>query len=360
VNDVPEERGVSPVAPQRRWLSPKARRIGLLGGAGAAVGLMAIGINSALHDKGPAQQPIDTGSTVIAQVTQAPAPPPPPPQVVQEVPKPPSVVHVHDSPVVMQAPPVVAQTPHYVVMPADSGEGDFEVVEPKRPTSDRSGDKTPAAGGAPVGANTTQVAFKAATLPGAKAGPAIRLTYVMMPQLVPCALETAMDSTVAGFISCHTTQDVLSPDNIVLMPVGTRFTGTYKNDIRQGQNRLFSFVGYGITPDGIPVPLDAQVADGMGRAGIPGEADNHFWSRFGAGILLAGSQSALQLAQAMVSKGGNAYFSLNTGSATDVATEILRQQEQQQPTISVQPGTLVSLVIDHPIDFSDALKVTVR
>jgi type IV secretion system protein VirB10 len=360
VNDIPDERGVSPVAPQRRWLSPKARRIALLGGAGGAVGLVAIGINSALHDKGPAQKPIDTGSTVIAQVTRAPAPPPPPPQVVQEVPKQPPVVRVHEKPVLIQAPPVVAQRPHYVVMPAESGEGEFEVAEGKKPSTEPPRDNGPAAGGGPVGANTTQVAFKAATLPGAKAGPAIRLTYVMMPQLVPCALETAMDSTVAGFISCHTTQDVLSPDNIVLMPAGTRFSGTYKNDIHQGQNRLFSFVGYGITPDGIPVPLDAQVADGMGRAGIPGEVDSHFWSRFGAGILLAGSQSALQLAQAMVSKGGNSYFSLNSGSATDVATEILRQQEQQPPTISVQPGTLVSLVVDHPIDFSDALKVRPR
>jgi len=37
-----------------------------------------------------------------------------------------------------------------------------------------------------------------------------------------------MDSTVAGFFQCHTTQDVLSPDHLVLMPAGTRFTGTYK------------------------------------------------------------------------------------------------------------------------------------
>ena len=172
-----------------------------------------------------------------------------------------------------------------------------------------------------------------------------------------------MDSTVAGFFMCHTTQDVLSPTNVVLMPTGTRFTGTYKNDIHPGQNRLFSFVGSGITPDGIPVPLDSQVADGMGRAGIPGEVDNHFWSRFGAGILIAGSQSMLQIAQAALTKnGGNTYLNFNSGGGgvTEVATEIMRQQADQKPTVNVQPGTLVSLVIDHPIDFSDAVKVTVR
>jgi len=35
-------------------------------------------------------------------------------------------------------------------------------------------------------------------LTGGKAGPAIRLTDVMMPQMIPCALDTAMDSTLTG------------------------------------------------------------------------------------------------------------------------------------------------------------------
>jgi type IV secretion system protein VirB10 len=257
-----------------------------------------------------------------------------------------------------QPPAVIMQAPRYVMMPAGSGGSSFDVAEPKKP--DDTEDKQATAAAAKAAA-TTQVAFKSATLAGAKAGPAIRLTYVMMPQLVPCALETAMDSTVAGFFLCHTTQDVLSPDKIVLMPAGTRFTGTYKNDIRQGQNRLFSFVGSGITPDGIPVPLDSQVADGMGRSGIPGEVDNHFWPRFGAGILLAASQSVLSLAQASISKGGNTYLNFSAGGGgADVAMEILRQQEDQKPTISVQPGTLVSIVIANPIDFSDALRVRTR
>jgi type IV secretion system protein VirB10 len=187
----------------------------------------------------------------------------------------------------------------------------------------------------------------------------MRLTYLMMPQMIPCALDTAMDSTIAGAIMCHTTQDVLSPDHVLLMPAGTQVVGTYKNDVRHGQSRLFAFAGTAITKEGIPVPLDSQVADGLGRAGIQGDVDNHFFERFGAGLLLSGSQSALQLAQAMVSKGGNSYFQLNAGGGgSDVATEILRQQENVAPTVSVPRGTIVSIVVDHPIDFSDAIKVS--
>lgn len=60
-----------------------------------------------------------------------------------------------------------------------------------------------------------------------------------------------------------------------------------------------------------------------------------------------------------MSKGGNSYFQLNAGGGgSDVATEILRQQENVAPTVSVPRGTIVSIVVDHPIDFSDAIKVS--
>jgi type IV secretion system protein VirB10 len=357
-NRPPDERGVSPVAGKRRlFRSAKARKVALAGGTVAAVGFVVLGLNAAVHDKGPVSKPADTGSSVIAQVTQTPPPPPapapPPPQPE------PKVVYVHDRLAApAQHPAVVSGSPDYVRMPTAPAEEAFAVPPPKHNSTDAATGGHNALSGAPGAASTTRVAFKPSIMAGGKAGPAIRLTYLMMPQLIPCALDTAMDSTLAGAIMCHTTQDVLSPDHVLLMPAGTLVVGTYKNDIRQGQSRLFAFAGNAITREGIPIPLDSQVADGLGRAGIEGSVNNHFFERFGAGLLLAGSQSALQLAQAMVSKGGNSYFQLNSGGGgTDVATEILRQQENVAPTISVPPGTIVSIVVDHPIDFSDAIKV---
>jgi type IV secretion system protein VirB10 len=351
-----EDRTVSPVKKSGGIIrTAKARNLMLAGGAAAAMGLVYISVSTAINPPPPPQKADNSTSTVIAQVTANP-PPLPPPVIPKEAPPklPPAIVQVKPAP-----PDVVKQTAHkYVVMPADAGETSFDVpVEDAAAKAAKSVADASKSGEDHTTKAVTQVVFKPSTIEGAKAGPAIDMTYVMMPQLIPCVLETRIDSTVAGVVMCHTTQDVLSPRHVLLMPAGTEITGTYKNDVRQGQNRLFAFVGSAITPEGIPVPLNSQIADGLGASGVPGSVNNHFWSRFGAGILLAGSQSATQLAQALVSKGGNSYFSLNSGGGSNVATEILRQQEQQQPTVTVEPGTEISIVVDHYVDFSDAIKV---
>lgn len=361
MNDMPPERGVSPVASKRKFLrSPKARKIALAGGCLGAVILAGLGVNAALHETDPSARPADTGSSVIAQVTQTPPAAPEVPLAKPAEPPPTKIVYVHDAVPPAAAPAVVAGTVNYVRMPVSDGETSFSVPAAAAHNDEKA--KGAAAATAAAKDTATKVAFKPTVMAGGKAGRAMRLTYLMMPQLIPCALDTAMDSTIAGAVTCHTTQDVLSPDHVLLMAAGTQITGTYKNDVRAGQSRLFAFAGSAITKEGIPVPLDSQVADGLGRAGIQAtDVDNHYFERFGAGILLSGLEGAMGIAQAEVSKGGNSYLNLNTGGgASGIATQILQSQVNIPPTISVSPGTIVSIVVDHPIDFSDAIKVGTR
>jgi type IV secretion system protein VirB10 len=343
----PEERSVSPVGGQwRLFRSQKARNIGF-GAAGlGVVALAAMAINT--HDNGPEQKPADTGSTVISQVTSNPPP------IVTPTLKPPPAA----------APPdIVAPPVNYVMFPASGGGATFEVPTPAPVHEDKA---NAGATGPGTEASKTTVAFKPSTVAGGKAGPAMRLTYMLMPQLIPCALDTALDSTLAGAISCHTTQDVLSPDHVLLMPAGTQITGQYKNNVQNGQHRLFAFAGSAITKEGIPVPLDSDVGDGLGRTGIDGEVDNHYAERFGAALLLTAGDAALQLGQAELSKGSNATnlnFSSGGGGGTGVsgiASQVLQAQIGIPPTIYVSPGAIVSIVVAHPIDFGDAIRVAAR
>jgi type IV secretion system protein VirB10 len=209
--------------------------------------------------------------------------------------------------------------------------------------------------------NATRVAFKGVELPGGKAGRALDLTYMLTPRHIPCALDTAIDSTIAGPISCHIAQDQRSPMGVLLMRTGTQVTGSYKNDIKTGQARLFSMAATAITPEGIPVPLDTPMSDGFGRAGTAGDVDHHYFERFGTGILLSIGEGALGIAQAALSKGNNTYLSLNSGGGVgDIAAEILHSQINIPPTITVAPGTIVMITTLYPIDFSDALRIGIR
>lgn len=353
----PEERGVSPVGSGRRFLRSKRSMllfwgIGGLLTAGAAVMGILPAINGTWR---PEQKEAETGPSTIAQVTQTPIVQPP---VVEPVkPQEPRIVYVEKPVPLPQAPAVAAAPIDYVQFPSRGSDSFFEI--PPHPPRD---DKASGGRGGQTETGGTEIAFKSENIEGGKAGKAIRLTYVMMPQKIPCALDDAMDSTLSGSISCHTTQDVLSPDHILLMPIGTQITGHYENGIRQGQNRLFAFAGTAITKEGIPVPLGkSDIGDGLGRNGIPGEVDNHFLQRFGASLALTAFDSAVSIAEAEMSKAGQTSVNLNAGGGMGgLASQILQDQIKIPPTIYAPPGAIVSIKVDHPVSFEEAIRVAAR
>ncbi len=359
MSGTPTDREITAVASRPSLFSGRTRQAALgIVGLGA-VGMMGLGLYSGMHDDGPPTKPIDTGASTIAQTVASPPAPEPVKPVVAKQETQPAKADPEPTKAPFQAVAPVQQ--QFVVLPSNSG-GSFDVPAVAKP--DRAAAQTAAA--AAREADTTHVAFQATTMAGGKAGPALRLTYVMMPQTIPCALDTAMDSTLAGPILCHTTQDILSPSHIVLLPAGTTVVGSYKNDVRNGQHRLFALTGNAITQDGIPVPLNSPIADGLGRTGIEGDYDGHVPEKFGAAVALTAFQSGTQLAQAALTSGNqnNTNFNFSggggSGGVESLATEILRQQASIPPTISVPPGAIVSIVIDHPIDFSEALHVETR
>src|SRR3546814_7186939 len=59
--------------------------------------------------------------------------------------------------------------------------------------------------------------------------------------LIPCILQTAINSGQPGYTSCLIPRDVYSENGrVVLMEKGTRVLGEYRGGIQQGQNRLRS------------------------------------------------------------------------------------------------------------------------
>ncbi|HUC12375.1 MAG TPA: TrbI/VirB10 family protein [Stellaceae bacterium] len=202
----------------------------------------------------------------------------------------------------------------------------------------------------------TGLAFKAASLPGVKASPAIDDTYQLMPGLLPCVLDTAIEADLPGPLLCHLPGPVYSPKGVLLMEAETQVIGRYESLKTNAGNRLLAVSTYAHTPNGIWVPLaDEPLADDLGRTGFDGSVDNHYLARFGGAVILSLTESGLGILQAAVAKGGNTYIS--TGSANNLAEQILQAQINIPSTFSKHQGETIAIWLTTPIDFSDSYKL---
>ena len=128
---------------------------------------------------------------------------------------------------------------------------------------------------------------------------------VTMGTLIPCTLQTAMDSSAPGIVTCVTQQDVLgSTGSVVLMERGTRIVGEYSSHMVQGQSRMFVLWNRAETPKHVVITLGSPAADAIGQAGFDGEIDTHFWARFGGALMLTFIDGAFSTATTLASKNG--------------------------------------------------------
>lgn len=177
---------------------------------------------------------------------------------------------------------------------------------------------------------------------------------------IPCVLETAMASDVAGFVSCVINRDVMSDNgHVVLMEKGTQVVGEYRGNVRRGSSRMFVLWSRAKTPTGVVVNLASPATDALGRAGFDGEIDNHFLERFGGALLLSIVGDAGQIAGRQLSEGGLQINTAQSGSqsAAAIATE---NSINIPPTLNKNQGELVSIFVARDLDFSSvyALRVT--
>jgi type IV secretion system protein VirB10 len=177
--------------------------------------------------------------------------------------------------------------------------------------------------------------------------------HFLLPQgaFLDCTLETAIDSTLPGMTTCISATDTFSADGkVVLLERGTKLVGETRGQVQQGQARLFVLWTQARTPGGVIVPLDSPGTDELGRAGVSGEVQRHFWERFGAGILVSVINGAVQAGvQAASSSHGTVIYA--PGASSDVLTEVLRETMQIPPTITKDNGDRIQVLVARDVDF---------
>jgi type IV secretion system protein VirB10 len=165
-----------------------------------------------------------------------------------------------------------------------------------------------------------------------------------------CTLETAIDSTLPGMTTCILATDSFSADgSVVLLERGTKLVGETRGQVRQGSARIFVLWTEARTPTGVIVPLSSPGTDELGRSGLPGVVDRHFWDRFGAAILVSVIDGGVQAAVQSKSQGGTVI--VDPTSSRDVMTEVLRSTIDIPPTVNKANGDRIQVLVARDLDF---------
>jgi type IV secretory pathway VirB10-like protein len=105
------------------------------------------------------------------------------------------------------------------------------------------------------------------------------------------------------------------------------------------------------------ISLDSPGTDELGRSGLPGEVNRHFWERFGAAILVSVIDGAIQAA-AQSSNGSDTVI-VNPSSTQGVLTEVLKHTIAIPPTVVKHQGDRIQVLVARDLDFRSVYELRV-
>lgn len=171
--------------------------------------------------------------------------------------------------------------------------------------------------------------------------------------VIPAALITGIRSDLPGQVTAQVTENVFdSPTGShLLIPQGAKLIGQYDSQVAFGQSRVLLVWNRLIMPDGASIVLERQQgADAQGFSGLEDEVDHH-WGQLlraaalstllGIGTSLGSSDDESDIAKAIRESAQD--------SATDMGQQIVRNQLNVQPTLTVRPGFPVRVVVNRDL-----------
>lgn len=166
--------------------------------------------------------------------------------------------------------------------------------------------------------------------------------------VIPAALITGVRSDFPGQITAQVTEPVYdSPTgSILLVPQGTRIIGQYDNNVQFGQRRVLLVWNRLIMPNGRSIVLERQPgADTQGYAGLEDGVDYHWWDLAEAAglstLLAVGSELAVSDEDRLI----RAIRDGAQDTINDAGQQIVRQQLNVAPTLTIRPGFPVRVIV---------------
>lgn len=163
--------------------------------------------------------------------------------------------------------------------------------------------------------------------------------------IIPVTLIDALNSDLPGPVTAQVRErvyDTVTGDHL-LIPQGTRLTGSYDSKVAWGQERVLLCWDRLIFPNGTSINLHCMPAsDLQGQAGLTDKVDNH-WDRLMAAV---GLSTVLSLGTQAIAGDPTSYQpTLTQRAASSAAGQIngagqafVSRQLNLQPTITIRPG----------------------
>jgi type IV secretion system protein VirB10 len=179
---------------------------------------------------------------------------------------------------------------------------------------------------------------------------------IFQGKIIPAVLDTAVNSDLPGMVRATISEDVYGETGReILLPRGSRLIGQYNSAVKTGQVRVYIMWTRAITPQQIDIRLASPGVDSLGRAGLAGAVDNHFWEIFGTSLLLSVMAAGVADIETNNSDSlyGNPYQYEVVESFSDNSNAILEKQLEIKPTITIDQGEPVRVMVAQDLDFSD-------
>jgi type IV secretion system protein VirB10 len=169
-------------------------------------------------------------------------------------------------------------------------------------------------------------------------------------------LAVAINSDLPGQIEAVVSQDVYGEQgNKVLIPRGSHLIGEYRSGLVNNQSRLFTVWTRVKEPNGVDIQLGSEGTDALGRAGLTGHVDYHFFDRFGSALLISmiGAGAAnIGVNPSDQYNSASAYRSGIADAMSEQGKSMLEQNINIPPTINISQGEKIVVFVNRDLDFS--------
>lgn len=179
-------------------------------------------------------------------------------------------------------------------------------------------------------------------------------TLIAQGTMISGILETAIQSDLPGMTRADVSEDVYSFDgSTLIIPKGSKLVGQYRSGLVRGQSRVFVIWNRLLRNDGVTVNLGSYGTDALGRSGLDGEVDTHFFERFGSSVLLSMIDTSLQIVANSSKDSATSTVAVETGNDFNRAAEIaLENSVAIPPTVNVEQGKRIKVFVSKDLDFS--------